>query len=92
MHAPAIGEDDLVLVLRRCPGDDAFRPAGHDLDAVAHEGRADRVRVARVVALVELLMRVDEGHAHAEAGVDLGQLDARRPGAQDDEAARQVAR
>ncbi len=60
--------------------------AGRDRDAVGLERLAHDVRVARMVGRRQARPRLDDRHRHAEPGVDLGKLTARRPAAEDEQA------
>ena len=60
-------------------------------DAVGLQGVAEQCRRARMVLVVDPVPRVDQRDRHAIACVDLGQLDARRPRAEDRQRAGQLA-
>ncbi|MEO6350605.1 MAG: hypothetical protein ABIP53_08135 [Candidatus Limnocylindrales bacterium] len=87
----SIGELDDVGAVSASPGLDAGRThVGPDIDAVPSECGLECVRAARMIPGVDPIVRRHEDRRHAIAGVDLGQLDPGRPGAEDDKAARQL--
>src|SRR6185436_20090240 len=70
-------------------GGAAAEPQVH---ALALERPAEQPRRERVLLVMDPISRVDEGDRDAVAGVDLRQLDAGRPRAEDGERARQGPR
>ncbi len=61
-----------------------------DVDAVPAEKRRDDLGVPGVLGRHEPVARLDDGDRDAEAGVDLGELAARRTAAEDEQALRQL--
>ncbi len=73
-------------------GDDPARAGGGaDVDAVGAKGGLQGRGVARVVAVVQAVVRVDNRHRHAVADEDLRDLGAARAAAEHDEAAGKAA-
>ena len=73
-------------------GPGAHRPdAEADADARSHEGRADGFGVAGMLGRHQPRAGLDDRHGHAEPGVDLRELAAGRPAADDEQALGQLA-